>query len=63
MRKPFNTPIEETTSQAFKAACKDKGISMNEALEALMQGFTGGKISIEVKTEYIIRTEEGKENA
>lgn len=63
MRKPFNTPIEETTAQAFKAACKDKGIAMNEALEALMQGFTGGKISIEVKTEYIISTEGEQQNA
>lgn len=58
MRKPFNTPIEETTVQAFKATCKDKGIKMNEALETLMQGFTEGRISIEVRTEYIIKTEE-----
>lgn len=47
MRKSFTTTIEEDIQNKFKTTCKDKGIKMNEVLEAFMQEFNQGNYEVE----------------
>lgn len=48
MKKAFNTSIEESVSEAFKAKCKEENIPMNKVLEMFMDLYIEGKFKIEM---------------
>ncbi|WP_143322630.1 hypothetical protein [Clostridium sp. HBUAS56010] len=59
-RKTFATPVEETIQEEFKTACKEQGFKINEAIEALMEGFASGNIQIKKEISYRISQQDNK---
>lgn len=59
-RKTFATPVEESIQEDFKYVCKEKGFKINEAIEALMEGFSSGSIQIKKEISYKIYQQDKK---
>lgn len=55
MRKTYTTTIEESLQVAFKNACAEKDVKMNEVLEACMESFIQGKFHIEKEIKYKVK--------
>lgn len=60
MRKNFATSIDSEISDNFKKTCDEYGLKMNIVLEALMQDFSSGNYSINVKKSGISIKKEDK---
>lgn len=48
-RKTFTTTIEEAIQKDFKIACVQKGMKMNDVLEAFMKSYIDGEYDVELE--------------
>lgn len=55
-RKSFYVAVEKSLQEEFRKKCKADAVDKADIVEALLQGWIDGKILINIKKTYEIRT-------